>query len=438
MNLQTNPFFLLRVSSEAGRQDIIAAAEERSFFFESIKCIDAQNALLSPDRRLCAELDWFLDADRGSVASIWGSIESGERITVDGASALSKLNAALYNFQLTVEKDPYKLGYMILTVDKQYSEVNSYEVTDLINARRRKAKFPIVQEYQVSVALNKKRDGIRQILSEKLAGLDEDSFIKLVTLLAQCIASEKYDDGVILSDIVDIYEIRMQTVLEKSEEEVRTCIETVKQMSSEQEVTSQVAALNESIQKWDKFAQPLQLKSKTIGIPHENSVNLGKDLLKLVLNLDAKGNVHQALALVEAMKELFGEIRSVHDVIQQCWELLRKEIELQQIDAELQALKRESKSLIAFDYEKNVDRYIGRIRRLNTWLKARNLDAVSILSNRKELFRMARVAALELHHEKKKTQYALNIIEALASEFSDIPDIAEKLKSDAMMMLCKV
>lgn len=47
MSINSNPFYLLNISSNAGRREIIAAVEEQSFLYDASICSDAKNELVS-------------------------------------------------------------------------------------------------------------------------------------------------------------------------------------------------------------------------------------------------------------------------------------------------------------------------------------------------------------------------------------------------------
>ena len=175
----------------------------------------------------------------------------------DGLSALSKLNATLYNFSLSNEDESYEMGYSILDIDEQFSSLDTEGITSIINQNRDKAKLGTVQVQDVHTELGKKREEIRQLITEKLSSLDQDSYVELVTMLAEkCIADDDYNDGVILSDVIDQYEVRMQSALEESTDEIEKHIERIKSLANDEAVSSNIDSLIRRVEKWDVLAQP--------------------------------------------------------------------------------------------------------------------------------------------------------------------------------------
>ena len=106
MAIQNNPFYLLKVSSNAGRRVIASAADEMSFILDSETVSTAQNELINLNKRLSAEINWFIDADEDAIESIRSSIDNEEPISTDGLSALSKLNATYITSLYQAKKIP--------------------------------------------------------------------------------------------------------------------------------------------------------------------------------------------------------------------------------------------------------------------------------------------------------------------------------------------
>ena len=440
MKLQSNPFYILHVPCSAGRREIVSAADEMSFVLDSETCANAQNALIHLPKRITAEIGWFFDVDADVIASIRACIDEKSPISTDALSSLSRLNATLYNFTLSDESDPYALGYAILEIDEQYTGLNIDEITQRLNLNRSAAKLATVQSQDVSAELGKKRDEIRQIITEKLSSMDQDSYIELITMLAEkCIADEDYEDGVVLSDVVDQYEVRMQSAMEERAEGIETQIERIKHLENDSAMDDQLNALIRSVQEWDSLAQPLQLKSQASGMPHEISEQLGADLRGLALYLhNEKGKTKEALTLVDAMKDVFAELGTLSDQFESdsdvLNDLLQGEKETQEVLSELESLRSQAESIKVFATVSGVERFVERVKKLDARLTTMDLDPETCTKIRKTLCYMARSTAIELHNTKHRTNYALTIVKALLNEFGDMPSLRPKLNEDFLSL----
>ena len=338
------------------------------------------------------------------------------------------------------ETDPFELGYALLDIDEQFSSIESFELAEQINDNRKLAGIALVQENDVLSELNRKRDGIRQLISEKLDVLDEESYIELVTMLAEkCIAQEDYDDGVILSDIIDQYELKLQSKIEALSSEIYNHIEKIKKLSESTGIEANLTGLLRRVKQWDTLVQPLQLKSQASGLPHENSEKLGFALRDLAIYLhNEKGMTNEALKFVEEMQDVFAEIGTLSDLFESdsdtLSDLLQGEKDANEVLAELEAINKMSESLKAYATSSSVDNYIDKVRKLNARLKSLNLDSETKTKVRENLCLMARGTAIELHNSKHQTLYALNIAKALVSEFGDLSSLSSKLTQDSVTL----
>ena len=61
MTYNDNPFKILNVSLTDTRREIASKTEEKTLLFDARKCTDAQTILTNPQRRISAEVHWFLD-----------------------------------------------------------------------------------------------------------------------------------------------------------------------------------------------------------------------------------------------------------------------------------------------------------------------------------------------------------------------------------------
>ena len=113
------------------------------------------------------------------------------------------------------------MGYAILEIDEQFCALNPSSLAEAINVCRKAAGVIPVNEEEVERELNSKRDQIRLVISSKVQQLGKDEYIEFVTMLAEkCIADEDYEDGIIISDMVDKYELKMQAEIESSADEI--------------------------------------------------------------------------------------------------------------------------------------------------------------------------------------------------------------------------
>ena len=315
LNIEKNPFYILNVSCVDNRRKIISAAEEMSFLSDADICTEAQNILLTPSKRLSAELDWFIETDISLVDEIKICLKSNKPITIENLNALSKLNAILYNFCISKETDSFSLGFEILEIDKQFGKLNSSFLTEIINTCRRTAEIAEATQSDISVELNKKRERIRTAVSEKMQLLQKTDYIKLITLFAEkYIANEKYNDSGIISDIIDQYEIWAKSPMDNAEKKIRDSIEKINNPDNVLNIQALVAELIDLLKRWSIYARPIMLSAVSQGIENNDIKRLALDIRNCAIDLhNIKKQTSSSLKIINVIKDCFSSIHEIYE-----------------------------------------------------------------------------------------------------------------------------
>ena len=434
--LEKNPFYILEVMPGDKRASIISKAEEKAFFADGNECEEAQARLLNPEKRLYAEIDWFFDLTIERTVDIHNCISEGAEIVSDGLQGITRLNAVLYNFSRMSYEDYFELGYAILELDELYSGIDKEELLYIINASRQKAGIRNASEDEFAQAFGSKRNQMRQLISEKIAGLSEEDHIEFVTMLAEkCIADDEYDDGIIISDVVDQYEVRVQSLIEEATESISGFIEETKDLPNYSITEGRISELIQRVKQWDRLVQPLQLKSMASGTTHGSSQDVGREIHDFTVWLHNERDLSSfAITILDAMKPIFAEIGDLAAVFESdivsLTNIINNNKEAEQLAAEMEALKKLANSVKTYATSTNVNELIAKVKVINKRVKRINLEDDLVVQVRENVCYIARDVAITLHNDKQQTAHALTIAKALVAEFNDIPSLKNKLTQD--------
>ena len=438
--LESNPFYVLEVMPNEKRGSIISKAEEKAFFSDDNECEEAQAKLLNPEKRLSAELDWFFDIPVEKIADIHNAIGESKEISIDGLTGISRINAILFNFALTTYEDIFELGYAILELDESFSNIDLTELTSTINSSRKQAGLRETTETELESEINRKRGQIRQLISEKVGRLSEDEYVDFITMLAEkCIADEDYDDGIIISDVIDQYEIKMQNGIDDAAGDVYSHIERIKNLSNAEGIETSLSGLIRRVKNWDRLVQPLQLKAMSSGISHRGSVDMGREIHEFSVWLHNEKELSQlSLEFIGAIKPMFAEIREIYDAFESdCTTLasiIKSNKDAEQIVAEVDSLKTCANSIKIYPSSGKVDEFIGKIKAVNKKVKQISLERDLVEQVRENICYIARDVAITLHNEKEQTDFALKIANVLLAEFSDLAKLKSQLSQDVLTL----
>ncbi len=436
MELRKNPFYILDIPCDAKRSQIVSAADDRSFVFDTTECSNAQNILLNPSKRIAAELRWFLDVDPETMKGIVSHIEKQERIPTEGLGQLSRLNAVIYNFSTNTSTDAYEVGFDIVEIDALFEALDIDGITSIINKQRRVAGFTELSSQDVVTELSVWRQEISNIIGMKFSHLNRDALIDLATVLAEkYMVSPYYRDGAVISDALDQYELSVQSEVEELTQRIKTHIDRIKRLTNDTAYESNIDALILRVTEWDHLVQPLQLKAKSTGLSHVISDDLASRIrgLALFLNND-KRKTELALKLVNSMKRVFAESPDYSAMFSDDYRLLKDMVEEEQrstkilqlfkgLDRELQKLKTNANSF-------GVNNYLNRIKELDRLIRHSNSEQDNIIELRSTLCGIARNAAITLNNELQKPTEALTIIKSLLDEFGDLQEYRSRLLDD--------
>lgn len=315
--LEKNPFYILEVLPGDKRASIISKAEEKAFFADGNECDEAQASLINPTRRLSAELEWFFDVSANNQAETIKCIKNKKEICTDGLSGISRLNAVLHNFSTLAFDDYFEIGYAILEIDELYEELDSSDICDVINKHRAQAGIAPATEGDIVGALGKKRATIRQTISERLETLSEPDYVELVSMIAEkCIAEDTYSDGMVIGDVVDQYEVRMKSVIDEKMDAALSMIGKVDANTNKPVIDLTVKNLIGALKEFDKYAQPLQVKSSMDGSDHEQSLHLARECREFAIELHNEyENSDASFKLIHALREIFPELSEFSEII---------------------------------------------------------------------------------------------------------------------------
>lgn len=437
--LSTNPFYTLNLPCTADRKAIVSAAEEQSFFCDAQACTEAQNALLNPSKRLSAELNWFLEESESTASKIRDCIQNLTPIPTGQLSPLSKLNATLYNFSISSEGDSYEIGYSILEIDSLYSAINQNELYDSLCKVRRTGNLPVSSRSDFEKEYNAKRQIIRQVIKSKLSKLTWQEYTDLVTIIAEkYIASADYNDGIILSDVIDSYEVEISDEINREADDIMLTEESIRSSVNngyDIDVRQKIEFLISQVTNWDKKVQPLQLRSMASGMPHKLSEDVGRAMRNLALYLNNElHDTENALLLVQAMKPVFAEIKSLSDIFTKdsddLNDILVSQKEMDLINEEIDSVKKYMLDIKTCPNESKIDLLISKVKSLDKKILIGGLRDDEMQGARESVCTIVRGFAIELHNSHQKTDLALRLTEALIDIFGDIPAIRDRLNND--------
>lgn len=320
MDLLQNPFYILNAKPRDNRSRISELAEERSLSFDPDLCREASSTLTNPRKRLAAEMAWlpgvtpertkqFLDTLNSS------SITSFSIQTAKNEPAMAKANVfagILKRLEVTKTEN---VTSCICILASTFDEVDSGVLRNLINEDRNISSFPAVTDISaIEKEIEERRNYFRQIIKEALDQLPSEELVHSVTeAIEKTTNIGEYPAPILLSDLVDAYEVESQDFFAKAVQSIKNQIEKIQRAMETKQPDSTLAPivqlLIQMVKRWDMVAQPIQVCARSQGRDHRESRKLASQLRDLAINMyNQHGKLEFSQQVTKMIREVFAEV----------------------------------------------------------------------------------------------------------------------------------
>ena len=460
MLYKDNPFRVLEVSLLDDRRKIVRSAEEKELFIDQQKFMNARTILTNPQRRIAAEVHWFLDCSDNEVKEIEGYIASrlegadGDDLLWENYCALTQLNIQMACIGAQDFQNIPSAKYYILGISRLFEAIDTERVLQMINECRSEAGYPEIQTArEIETAMVEMRTEIRQTLTRHLQKIPKDSYTQIVTLLSESYSgNQRYKGQAVLEDVISEYQIYIDDPLHQLGQNITKTAKFILMGATKIDVNKAVSDLIEKLYAWDKMAQPLQLGALTKGSSHEESREMLLALRELAVKLHNDYEMsNESLEITKATQEVFKELPEFADLLDNDNKTLTRLIEEEQrenppepeltkeqeavekIHQGLQQLEKsmqEVKDTPQVNRKEKITTLVSQMKALDKLVKSGIEHQILGNQTRERIAYMVRSLGIELYNNYKDLANALQVIMAVKKEFSDMPEIGSAIDHD--------
>lgn len=437
IELKKNPFYILDADPVDNRRTIINKADEASFMIDQELAAEAQNILLTPAKRIIAEIEWFLFTSQDAVKKLKKNIEENSCIVTTDLVSIDLVNALLFNISVSNIFDIYEFGFQIAQIDEAFGNTNENAIYTRINELREKAGFSLCERNDVRNELRKKRELIKRIIAEKLGEINRDDLVEFATIIAEkYIAEPNYSNGAVIDDVIDSYEVEMQATIDEMTEIINCSIRDILQ-AKKAFIPQKIEELITSVRKWDAIVQPLQLVSSDSGIPHEVSVSVGTEIRSLCIKLHNElGMTKEALLLTKTMEEVFSEIPILAERFEDDSNELQRQIDENALSEELvpllDGLKSAVENVKSYATDTNIKSMFDKARVLYDKLNSPQIDFELAGNLKDSVCLMIRDVSIDLHNNKSRTDDALRVMIFVQNVLKPNGQVGNQVRKDVV------
>lgn len=252
-----NPFFVLGVAPTDNADAIEQAAGDR--FFDNPDgderaYEDAKAILLTPQKRIAAELRWFCGTIASEVQAMCDCLDRGERYR----SAFPNMLAEFTFLANTLpSQTPDELVKTIRRLDEIHRALTPEKLMAIVNDDREIAKFPPVQQETLQAAWEEVRVDVRRAFHALGERLGKEAYVKLANDVAQRAFGKKADYGRIVETFLENYELDVHDAVEMQGGALVDLLEAIdpknvreEQLQKIETMVPTVAALTQPLTAW--------------------------------------------------------------------------------------------------------------------------------------------------------------------------------------------
>lgn len=340
-DLELSAFAVLGVTLRDRAQRIMELADEQALAEGEEEVAAARAELINPRTRVGAEVRWFPGSAPAKVSALLGGLRTnpGIVLTEMGLNPLSTANLISAALELIDPEIPPEdwAGWLVALAEAEES-INADAVLRDINEDRVVAGFPEVRDIAlVEAALAERRRHFKDVT---LAALERLPSAVLLEALTQTVTTTtghgEQHAPLLIEEIGAAYELRATDALQLGTEAVLGLVDTVRsRVADGAALDLDITSLEQSVRRWDKLAQPLQLLMKSRGQDHEPSQRLAYAIRSLAVYLvNEHGLIDEGGRITSILADVFAELPEVVERLDEDAETLKSLAE-QRRDAEM-------------------------------------------------------------------------------------------------------
>jgi len=342
MDLLQNPFYILNASPRDNKRRIMELADERSLLFDSSACMEGRSSLTNPRKRLCAEVAWLPGIGPKRANELLSLIESSPlallqvcsteklsfRFSAETTSAhpskaiklspIVRANLLAAGLLRLTGQNADEVAEWILELSLAFEDIECNELSAVINEERIVSGFQEVSDLSaVESEIQERRRHFRQVIKSALDNLSPKELVVAVTVAVEVATDDGEEHGpILISDLVDSYEVEAQGFLDKEEANIKVLVEKLRaSVDAERHDSTLAPMVNQLIQvvkNWDTVAQPIQVSTKSRGLEHDASHRVAGMVRGLAIHMfNEHGKLDFSQQLTNMLQEVFAEVCEV-------------------------------------------------------------------------------------------------------------------------------
>lgn len=356
MSLTSNPFHILGAKMTDDRRRIIALAKEKSFGGDEEAVREAQSILLTPRKRLAAEIAWLPGVEPERIGELLATTEVwrlapnswGKTPSLARANLLAHMGHLAAGHRTRARRtavnrsydDENSLAWWVSSLAAAQQRVQADEVTALVNEARVAAGLPRASKQDVTEELRDRANSYLDTIERCLDTLETQRMAVVVTSVVNTATRNGATHASALVDtlIDSYYDRRVSGTMDERRKGIANLAERVREDAADltrknlarglsdvgttiqtvTRVSAIVGEIKRALRAWDVLAQPIQVSLASRGMSHPPSDEIMRDTRNLAVFLINEHGVvflQVARSLTETLRKVFAEMEPITEVL---------------------------------------------------------------------------------------------------------------------------
>ncbi len=324
MNLLDNPFFTLKANTKDNKARLISLEEEFLLNEASSKGTEARLTLTNQRRRLSAEIAWLPGVNNELVKKYIQLALEGKKIgRLKNKWKILPLAFANIICSLIGDQNSYEEGkYLCCLLISTFEEFDIKEIQSIINQERKLANFHQINDiYEFEQAIDDRRKFYIERLGAFFNSLEITLYASTLTLILKDNFPTDQREPLLISDLVNSYEVTSQHVMCQESEKVSLLVKQVDNCLENDldayEIEKVVNSLILQVNKWNELAHLIQLSKRRRGLDDIQSNNLALEVRCLAASCLNSNRTKLAYHIILSLQKIFFDVPYIYELLQQ-------------------------------------------------------------------------------------------------------------------------
>lgn len=349
--IEENAFFILKASTTDNRARLSELVEDQSLFNDPEKCSIAGSELTNPKKRIKSEVSWLLGISDNEISSLLEQLNN-HQLTITNIKNIPTLAQLNLYIEILVNSNFVSKEYFtdwLKSFSLRFEDISIQEIKDQINKDRSKAGFPLITvDSDLENCIKEQQRYYKEQINSFLNNFSLDEKVEILTNVAEKLTNIGEEEcPIMIVDLINGYELEVQPILSDYFEKIKQLTTSISDWAENFDnsgngafIEGLVDKLCNEVRNWDKYAQPIQVVTKSLGLKHDNSEAIGSLIRSISIELFNKyGNLEASKKITELLKSAFAEVARFEELAE------NDDRQLTNIANQIEQAKREKEQL---------------------------------------------------------------------------------------------